>query len=168
MARSNQLFTFNMNIIYPKETSESIKYLPEFKCILANIQTVWMIIDLKWYWRHLRVSETSWYSVNAAINGSSSRIASLWLFTNFILNYKEDVTRDNYLLAHYCTKKTNYLMNCHKMDQKKQKQRWTNITTHFSAVSLLQPYSIFFTIFPKSVLRVSILYINDFVLKKDT
>ena len=40
MARSNQLFTFNMNIIYPKETSESIKYLPEFKCIFANIQTV--------------------------------------------------------------------------------------------------------------------------------
>ena len=45
MARSKQLFTFNMNIIYPKETSESIKYLPEFKCILVNIQTVWTHIS---------------------------------------------------------------------------------------------------------------------------
>ena len=27
MARSNQLFTFDMNIIYAKETSESIKYV---------------------------------------------------------------------------------------------------------------------------------------------
>ena len=29
-----------MNIIYPKEMSELIKYLLKFKCILVNIQTV--------------------------------------------------------------------------------------------------------------------------------
>ena len=29
-----------MNIIYPKEMSESIEYLPEFDCISENIQTV--------------------------------------------------------------------------------------------------------------------------------
>ena len=28
-----------MNIIYPKETSESIEYLPEFECISEEFQT---------------------------------------------------------------------------------------------------------------------------------
>ena len=40
MGRSKQLFTLIMNIIYPKEMSELIKYLLKFKCILVNIQTV--------------------------------------------------------------------------------------------------------------------------------